>query len=124
MSEAEIMQITRLVPIAQGRLYPALKRVLEPLFCLLVLVTLLPFMAIIAVIIMLDSPGSFLFRQERIGKNGRPFQMFKFRTMVKNHKSLEEEKYMADYVAGRAQPIVGPDGKKTYKSAKAAHITR
>ena len=38
--------------------------------------------ALIALLIKLGSPGPVLFRQERVGRNGQPFQMLKFRTMV------------------------------------------
>ena len=41
----------------------------------------LPLMAVIAVLVKLDSPGPILFRQEREGLNGEPFMMLKFRTM-------------------------------------------
>lgn len=45
-------------------------------------VMLLPCLAVIALLIKRDSPGGAIFRQERIGCGGRPFAMFKFRTMV------------------------------------------
>jgi exopolysaccharide biosynthesis polyprenyl glycosylphosphotransferase len=45
------------------------------------LIVLLPLFAIIALAITLDSPGPVLFVQERTGKDGRPFRLFKFRTM-------------------------------------------
>ncbi len=38
-------------------------------------------MAVIAVIIKLDSPGTVLYKQERLGKNGKPFNVLKFRSM-------------------------------------------
>lgn len=38
-------------------------------------------MAIIALLIVLDSPGGAIFKQERLGKNGKPFLIYKFRTM-------------------------------------------
>jgi exopolysaccharide biosynthesis polyprenyl glycosylphosphotransferase len=41
-----------------------------------------PAMGLIALLITLDSPGAVLFGQERVGRDGRPFQMLKFRTMV------------------------------------------
>lgn len=45
-----------------------------------ILILLLP-MGILALLIVLDSPGDPIFRQERLGKNGRPFTIYKFRTM-------------------------------------------
>ncbi len=44
-------------------------------------VSLAPLLALIALIIRLDSPGPALFRQVRIGRQGRPFVVYKFRTM-------------------------------------------
>ncbi len=48
-----------------------------------ILILLLP-MGILALLIVLDSPGDPIFRQERLGKNGRPFTIYKFRTMRLN----------------------------------------
>lgn len=49
---------------------------------LLLIVLLSPLLLAIAVLIKLDSPGKVLFRQRRIGRDGRAFTMLKFRTMV------------------------------------------
>ena len=58
-----------------------LKRSID-VFCALVgLILSLPLLSIIAVMIKLDSPGPVLFRQKRCGFNGRPFDIYKFRTM-------------------------------------------
>ena len=46
------------------------------------MIFVLPAMAIIALLIRLDSPGPVLFRQQRVGENGRLFWIYKFRTMV------------------------------------------
>jgi lipopolysaccharide/colanic/teichoic acid biosynthesis glycosyltransferase len=55
------------------------------------LVLLSPLIAAVAVAIKLTSPGPVLYRQTRIGRNGRPFEMIKFRTMVKNADSRKRE---------------------------------
>ena len=63
------------------RLERGLKRLID-VFCALVgLIVLLPLMIVTAVMIKLDSPGPVLFRQKRCGFNGRPFDIYKFRTM-------------------------------------------
>jgi lipopolysaccharide/colanic/teichoic acid biosynthesis glycosyltransferase len=46
------------------------------------LVILTPLMLVIAILVKAEDGGSVFFRQERIGRNGRPFRMWKFRTMV------------------------------------------
>ena len=50
----------------------------------------LPLMGVIAVAIKLDSPGPVLFKQLRVGENGRLFRMYKFRSMVENAEDLQD----------------------------------
>ena len=59
-----------------------MKRMMDVVGSALGLFLLLPVMAVVAVIIKLDSPGPVLFRQERVGQAGRSFRIFKFRSMV------------------------------------------
>jgi lipopolysaccharide/colanic/teichoic acid biosynthesis glycosyltransferase len=58
------------------------KRTMDLAGALLGLLLLAPVMLALALLIRLDSPGPALFRQWRRGRGGRPFRMFKFRTMV------------------------------------------
>jgi exopolysaccharide biosynthesis polyprenyl glycosylphosphotransferase len=60
------------------------KEVLDRSLALLALVLLSPLLVGIAVTIRLTSPGGAIFRQTRVGLNGRHFTMWKFRTMVQN----------------------------------------
>ena len=66
----------------------ALKRVLDVLGSTVGLLILSPFLLGIAVAIKLDSPGPTFFRQQRIGRGGRPFRIFKFRSMVADAPQL------------------------------------
>ena len=58
-----------------------LKRTMDVALCLLALPVALPLMAAIALAVRLDSSGPAWFRQERVGRGGRPFRIHKFRTM-------------------------------------------
>ncbi len=58
------------------------KRALDVVASGAALLVLSPVLAVIAAIIKLDSSGPVLFRQERVGRNFKPFVIFKFRTMV------------------------------------------
>lgn len=60
----------------------ALKRGLDVAGSLLGLVLLSPVFLLVAVAIKLDSCGPIFFRQQRVGRNGRPFRIFKFRSMT------------------------------------------
>lgn len=62
----------------------SLKRVLDIVFSLLVIPIALPFVAIAAILVFLSDRGSVFFVQERIGKNARPFNMIKVRTLKKH----------------------------------------
>ena len=60
----------------------ALKRVMDVTAALAALLVLSPVLLVLAVTVRLDSPGPVFFRQDRIGKDGQVFGMFKFRSMV------------------------------------------
>jgi len=62
--------------------YLALKRAIDVLGSLTLLMVFAPVLLCVAVAIKLSSPGSILFKQERVGRNGRRFVMYKFRSMV------------------------------------------
>ncbi|MDQ7030920.1 MAG: sugar transferase [Ardenticatenia bacterium] len=59
----------------------AIKRMMDIAVAGALLVLLAPLMAIIALLIKLDSPGPVLFKQVRVGRYGRPFTLYKFRSM-------------------------------------------
>jgi len=67
----------------------AVKRVTDVVVATLGLLLLSPILTTIGVLIKLDSPGPALFRQTRVGKGGRHFTVFKYRTM---HQGAEEER--------------------------------
>ncbi len=61
-----------------------LKRIFDILFSITVLIFFLPIGILIALLILLESRGGVFYLQERIGKNRKPFFLYKFRTMRKN----------------------------------------
>jgi lipopolysaccharide/colanic/teichoic acid biosynthesis glycosyltransferase len=61
-----------------------LKRTFDFVLALLLLVPLTPVFLIIAVLIRLESPGTVFYRGLRVGLGGKPFRIFKFRSMVPN----------------------------------------
>jgi exopolysaccharide biosynthesis polyprenyl glycosylphosphotransferase len=68
----------------------ALKRGLDLVLSSLALLLLSPLLAAIATAIRLDSRGGALFKQARIGRHGRPFEIYKFRTMVADAEQQKE----------------------------------
>ena len=65
-----------------------LKRIFDFTASLLGLIVLSPLFLVIAILIKLDDGGSIFFRQTRVGQYGKPFKIYKFRTMVENAEKL------------------------------------
>ena len=61
-----------------------LKRFFDFIISLIVLIVFSPLFLILGILIKKDSEGPVFYRQIRIGKDGKPFRIFKFRTMVNN----------------------------------------
>jgi lipopolysaccharide/colanic/teichoic acid biosynthesis glycosyltransferase len=66
-----------------------LKRLFDLVSAGLVLVVLFPVLTVIAFAIVLDSKGGIFYRQTRVGKNGKTFRLYKFRTMRPNSDKLQ-----------------------------------
>jgi Sugar transferases involved in lipopolysaccharide synthesis len=62
-------------------------RIFDVAFSILAIITLLPVMAVVALAIKLTSKGSILYKQKRVGKNGRLFNIYKFRSMFMDAES-------------------------------------
>ena len=77
-------------PVIEG-LPRLLKRGFDLVIGSLLLLLVTPLMLVIAIAIRLDSPGHVIFRQERVGENGRLFGMYKFRTMVAGAEAQQDQ---------------------------------
>ncbi len=73
------------------RFYPIGKRIID--ICATSVATLLlaPLMIIVAIFIRAESKGAILFSQKRVGRDGKLFNMYKFRSMVQNAEALKKE---------------------------------
>ena len=67
----------------------ACKRAFDILCSFLGLTVLSPVLLVVSVLVAVTSPGGVFFRQERIGKDGKPFRIFKFRSMHKDNAGLK-----------------------------------
>lgn len=78
-----VIEVERIDPAAlpDRRGYLFVKRAADVTLSLAALTVLAVPMAVIALAVKLDSPGPVFYRQERLGKNGKPFQLVKFRSM-------------------------------------------
>lgn len=105
------------------RLQQAIKRAIDLVLCISSLPITLPIMAVCAIAIHINNPhGPVFFVQERLGKGGRPFHIYKFRTMLVNKDDAQCRSYMRAYVRGE----IGDDGveNRVYKPVEALQIFR
>jgi lipopolysaccharide/colanic/teichoic acid biosynthesis glycosyltransferase len=88
---------------------------------LLSLVVLSPLLAAVAVLVRLTTPGPALFRQTRIGLGGRPFVLYKFRTMYHGSPNDIHREYVHKLLTDAEPPAGGRQG--LYKLEDDARIT-
>jgi lipopolysaccharide/colanic/teichoic acid biosynthesis glycosyltransferase len=111
--------------IAQPRasFYPIAKRWLDVICAAILLVVTAPLLAAIALAIRLDSPGPIIFRQRRVGKWGKDFTMFKFRSMYADADENVHREFVKKYINGTATGSSGTN-QSVYKPAIDKRITR
>ena len=79
----KLYQVPDIMP-KHNAFYNIVKRLFDIIFSFFALCICFVPMIIIAVLIVIDSPGKVFYLQERLGKNGKPFMLIKFRSMVAN----------------------------------------
>src|SRR5689334_23159186 len=75
-------------------------RVLDVVLSVPLIVLLAPVLALIAVMIRLDSPGRVIFRQQRLGRDLRAFTMLKFRSMRTDAEDARHREYVVGLIHG------------------------
>jgi lipopolysaccharide/colanic/teichoic acid biosynthesis glycosyltransferase len=108
--------------VPRSRRNYALKRVFDFFVALIAIILLSPILALVALAVKLDSKGPALFHQERIGEAGKPFQVFKFRSMRTDSNDAVHREAIAKFMQG--QQIGGEDGGNKFKLTKDPRITR
>ena len=88
ISEESVEDLRR-VDVTDGS-YLAMKRLLDIFFSMLGLTILLIPILIVAAVVYLDDPGEVIFAQNRVGRHGKKFKLYKFRTM-----KMDTPKYMS-----------------------------
>ncbi len=108
MSSEGLVTSTILVDVEDRRYLP-LKRVVDVVLSATALLILLPLLVMLALAIKLHSPGPVLFRQTRIGKDGKPFTFLKFRSMRDSADTSIHQEHVAALIRNHA--LAPTDGK-------------
>ena len=102
-----------------------LKRVLDIVGSLIGILLFSPLMLIAALAIKLDSPGAVIFKQIRMGKNGTPFKLYKFRSMYRHADDRIHREYIGRLIQGNLEDIKQDDKEKpVYKIRSDPRVTR
>jgi len=88
--EIDGIPLLRMKSTRKSYIYIAAKRAFDVMFAILALVVTSPLAVIVALAIKIDSKGPVIFRQERVGKDGRHFFMYKFRSMHVTSSEYQE----------------------------------
>ncbi|MCD4655847.1 sugar transferase, partial [bacterium] len=88
--EIDGIPLLRMKSSRKSYIYIATKRVFDILFALSALLITSPIAILVSMMIKIDSPGPVIFSQKRVGKDGRYFNMFKFRSMHVSASQYEE----------------------------------
>ncbi len=105
-------------------MYPWWKGIFDRLLALLAVVISFPLLVLIAIGIRLDSPGSAILRQERVGRDRRKFAAYKFRTMHVNNDDSEYREYLRRYILENAPYRLDGQGRGVYKVVDDPRVTR
>ena len=90
MKENSMITIDKKTHIDDKKLQFVLKRLMDIILSILGIIILLPVYLIIIIAIKLDSKGATVFKQVRVGKDGKNFTIYKFRTMIVQAESKRE----------------------------------
>ena len=118
----DVVMVKSSVVLKKKPVYDFLKRFADILISVIALTCGLPFFIIIALVIMIDDFGNPFFMQERIGKDGKAFNMFKFRTMFVNADEMkvnlmEENEYDSVHFKMSNDPRITKVGKFLRKTS-------
>ena len=105
------------------RLYFLVKRLLDVVLAAVFLFVSAPVLAFIALCIRLDSPGPVIFRQKRVGKDGRIFTCYKFRSMYNSSPDPRERAFMKAFIHGQISGSAHKAGS-TFKGHQRGRVTR
>ena len=112
-----------LIGVRPTRISPAAlvaKRSLDVVGASVVLLLCAPLLAVVALVVRLDSPGPVLFRQTRLGLGMRSFTMLKFRTM---RTGTDDAAHKA-YIRSTSDPAAAPTSNGLYKLDRSGDVTR
>ena len=103
------------------KFYLFIRRIIDTIIALIAMIILSPVLLAVAIAVCVDSKGGAIFKQKRIGLNGKPYNMYKFRSMVTNAQNMGTGVY--SFEGDPRITMVGNFKRKTYHQGNFSFIT-
>lgn len=100
-----------------------IKRGVDLILASLGLLLASPVLALFGALIKLSSPGPVFFKQNRLGKGGRPFTMYKLRTMISGKDDTIHRRYLKDFISNNQTAGKNENGERLFKLGNDPRIT-
>jgi exopolysaccharide biosynthesis polyprenyl glycosylphosphotransferase len=109
----------------QGKIGAWFKRALDIVGSAALLLALSPIMIVTAIAVRVTSPGAAIFKQQRLGRFGKSFQIYKFRSMSAKNDDKSHREYVAKLIQGNLAEINNGDAENpVYKMTRDPRITK
>lgn len=120
----EIFYPETAVKSVKHKVEAAVKRSMDIMGSLVGLLLFSPVFLFASVLIKFSSKGPVFFRQERVGKGGKTFRIYKFRTMTVRNDESEHREFMKQFIRGQAEGVTdAATGTKVFKLTNDARVT-
>jgi len=108
----------------QGFNFIHAKRIFDLTVCILFLPLVVVALLLITLVILVDSGRPIIFLQDRVGKGGRKFRIYKFRTLCHDYSDVTHREWMKAYVRGADNRGPGAGAKQLFKPFDQKQMTR
>ncbi len=124
LAQIESSQISAPSTLLKNTSSRSVKRAIDIIVSTVLLTLASPLMLITALAVKLSSPGPVIFRQMRIGRGGKPFPFYKFRSMRCDNDDAIHREYVKNHIHGRHDQInEGDADKPVYKLQSDTRVT-
>ena len=115
-----LLRLARVQPMRAGALF---KRSVDLIMASLALLVLTPLMLMIAALVLITSCGPIFYAQTRIGRCGREFKMYKFRSMIVSNDDSGHRRYVTSLLRGGDAASFDRTGRPIYKISDDPRVT-
>ncbi len=86
--------------VDKKKVYISSKNIFDKICAIILLIILFPFLLIVSILVKITSNGTILYKEKRLGYNGREFEIIKFRSMINDINHPDYQKYLKESVDG------------------------